>query len=630
MQRKNQSWKLLLPLKTFQGYMHGYQYSSIEFTLTGSELNPKQRAQLINWFSIQGIELDSKNNLSLYLNQAQDGFWSSTIELLLTCLNTLQQTANLGIYQSSKFSNITEHKAVITVPSWQRNFNVIIDLINWLVKVFSHYSNKDSDLNISPSLKEVTDKLQRNALKGSNRGKFIEAAFELKFPFIEMEYQAIQIGYGKQSIWLDGSFTSKTPVISSKLSKNKYITSSLLKRSGLPVAINKPVFNEQQALIAAKRIGFPLVIKPADLDGGIGITTNINNTKELIVAYKKASEYSQQILIEKHYQGRDYRITVLNGKSVWAVERIPGGVIGDGQHNIKELIDIQNQNPNRGNDGNPPLYPVYLDDEAIKQLHKQRLDTRFIPKNNQFIRLRSTANIASGGTPKVVFKEMHEDNKRLAERAAGVLRLDLAGVDLMIPDIKKSWLDTGAMICEVNAQPNIGQTTTAQLYPQILQTLVKSNGRIPIILILGNDPQLSHDLTDAYIDEGLNIGHFDGLCVYHNKNQITQSGVSCFIAGQSLLLNSEIDMIIYSGHSKELLKTGSPFPSYDLCVISTTEYSDKNEAYFSELLNVLIPACNGELIYTSTLPDINDEISIPKQKVEPSNLIHTIKQALSS
>ncbi len=78
----------------------------------------------------------------------------------------------------------------------------------------------------------MQNKLQEKALKGSNRGKFIEAALGLKISFIEMEQQILHIGYGKNAIWLDGFFTSKTPVISSKFSKHKLMMVNLLKKIG--------------------------------------------------------------------------------------------------------------------------------------------------------------------------------------------------------------------------------------------------------------------------------------------------------------------------------------------------------------------------------------------------------------
>ena len=40
--------------------------------------------------------------------------------------------------------------------------------------------------------------------------------------------------------------------------------------------------------------------------------------------------------------------------------------------------------------------------------------------------------------------------------AAQAVRLDLAGVDIILPDPKRSWFETGALVCEINAQPALG------------------------------------------------------------------------------------------------------------------------------------------------------------------------------
>ena len=51
--------------------------------------------------------------------------------------------------------------------------------------------------------------------------------------------------------------------------------------------------------------------------------------------------------VEKHMPGRDYRVTVLQGEVIWAIERVPGGIEGDGQTSVRGLIEQLNNDPRR-------------------------------------------------------------------------------------------------------------------------------------------------------------------------------------------------------------------------------------------------------------------------------------------
>ena len=76
---------------------------------------------------------------------------------------------------------------------------------------------------------------------------------------------------------------------------------------------------------------------------------------------------------------------------------------------------------------------------------------------------------------------MHADNLELAVRASAALMLDVAGVDLILADIGRSWTEQDALICEVNAQPQVDAKTMATI---LLQAMQGSDGRIPVWLIL--------------------------------------------------------------------------------------------------------------------------------------------------
>ena len=73
-----------------------------------------------------------------------------------------------------------------------------------------------------------------------------------------------------------------------------------------------------------------------------------------------------------------------------------------------------------------------LDAEADELLAEQGLQVDAVPEAGREVLLRRKANISAGGTHRLVDpSQVHPDNLLLAQRAAALLRLDLAGIDLI-------------------------------------------------------------------------------------------------------------------------------------------------------------------------------------------------------
>ena len=93
------------------------------------------------------------------------------------------------------------------------------------------------------------------------------------------------------------------------------------------------------------------------------------------------------------------------------------------------------------------------------------LDT-VLAAGEQFF-LRATANISTGGTAIDRTTEIHIANIEIARRAARVIGLDIAGVDVITPDISQSLRDVGGGIVEVNAGPHGGAVFTLVFLPAL-------------------------------------------------------------------------------------------------------------------------------------------------------------------
>ena len=310
------------------------------------------------------------------------------------------------------------------------------------------------------------------------------AAYELGMPLLEMHGTFLQVGYGACGVALSGSITEDTSSIGVHFAREKAKANALLARAGFPVADGGLVRDLPHALKRAEALGYPVVVKPADRDGGMAVSSDIRTPAEFEGAYARARAASPRVIVEKHIEGTDHRLLLYRDELLVALERTPGGVTGNGTDTILQLLDELNSDPKRGDGPKALLHRIVFDAEAKTMLRRQGLTLESVPEKGRFVPLRRAANHALGGMVRVV-ENIHPDNVDLARRAMKLLRLDIAGLDLILPDITRSWRETGGAICEVNAQPYIGEVIGRDYYQLILQKLVPNGGRIPLVLAIG-------------------------------------------------------------------------------------------------------------------------------------------------
>ena len=150
------------------------------------------------------------------------------------------------------------------------------------------------------------------AYKSSNSPHFLKAAYLNNVPTYELLGDSIQYGQGKRSRWLNSSFTQETSQLSTNFARNKHHSAHLMRRAGIPVPEHHLASNENSATLIANKLGYPVVIKPADADGGFGVTAELMSDDEIGQAFKLASKYSKKVLVEKHVYGKDYRLIAVS------------------------------------------------------------------------------------------------------------------------------------------------------------------------------------------------------------------------------------------------------------------------------------------------------------------------------
>lgn len=469
--------------------------------------------------------------------------------------------------------------------------------LNWVIRVMNQVVEGHSVTALLAELAEVTKTIRRRALQGMNSPVFLQAAQDAGIPWSCVENNVIQFGWGARARWLDSSFTDVTPCISARLVRNKQAAAHILKMAGIPVPAHALAADAEEAVKLAKQLGYPVVVKPADKDGGRGVSVGLKSAEAVRKAFVKAGALSRAVLVEKHFEGNDYRLQVFQGEVFWVSHRVPGGVTGDGIGTVIDLLAATNADPRRGDpDSNSHLKRIALDEEALELLLEQGLTPDAVPAGGRFVRLRGAANAASGGIPVPALEGAHPDNLALAVRAVRVLRLDLAGVDLLIPDIRRSWLETGAVICEVNAQPQLAPHLPAYL----LQRLVKGQGRIPVVMVLGDvaDEAWCEQLVTA-LSSGRCVGVATQAGVKIGQQTVIQEPCGNLRGGMALISDPQVEVAIISVVNDHMLITGLPVDRFDVLVLAgPPDMGDGPEVWerWQGFAQILQEMCSGPII----------------------------------
>ncbi|MCP4596127.1 acetate--CoA ligase family protein [Neptuniibacter sp.] len=464
------------------------------------------------------------------------------------------------------------------------------------------------------------------APKGMNSLRFLSAADQSGIPWRKVRGNVYQFGWGVNARWLDSSFTDNTPNISAGLVRRKDTAAQILDSSLIPVPKHYLVTSGEQAIKAAEQLGYPVVVKPANLDGGKGVEVGLKTSHSVRDAYTRVSELSNLILVEEYIEGNDYRIQVFENKVLWASHRMPGGVTGDGITTVAELLDITNADPLRGEPGsNALLKRIKLDDEAFALLEEQNLSVESVPEVGKFVRLRRASNVASGGMPVPVLDIAHQDNLELAVRAARVLRLDLAGIDLLVPDISRSWKETGGAICEVNAQP--------QLFPhlpaEILEKLLVNKGRIPVVVIVGQvtEEPWFRALREALDNDGRCVGLALPTSTWIKNQQISDAVLGGYRGGSALINDSTVELAVLVIDRDEIENKGLPVDKIDLLVIAGPEIDDSEEDDWarsrklcSSLCSISEEVCIDEK-YAHWIESLTEGSTVVRQPEEYTNKV---------
>ena len=316
----------------------------------------------------------------------------------------------------------------------------------------------------------------------------------------------VQLGHGRHQRRIHETVTSNTSGIATTFARDKLTTNRLLAQQNLPVARQARVSDEAMAVRIAAGFGYPVVVKPSAGKKGKGIAIGLNRASQVKAAFGAARRYGDSVIVEKHIAGDDHRMLVVDGELIAAARRVPGAVTGDGRRSIEELVAEVNRDPRRGVGFTKLLNRLKLDAQANAMLVERGYTRASVPPRGEVVQLRRTANISTGGTAVDVTDAVHPDNRKMAVRAAGVVGLDVVGVDFITPDISRSYLEVGGAICEVNSSPGLRPHLAVEGEPRDVVTPIIDMlfppgrpSRIPIAAITGSNGKTTTARMTAHI-----------------------------------------------------------------------------------------------------------------------------------
>ncbi|MFC3097478.1 ATP-binding protein [Alteraurantiacibacter palmitatis] len=591
------TWALRKNPRSALGYAYGSFYPTLLIELTGAEIpiaaRQKAEAGLLRLLPALAGHWPRRSVAS----EAAPAEAAHTIDWWLALVDAVQQGCGLPVFELARVLESAGESWRCAVPTMPRSIAPLAQVIGGLLRLIPSLIDGPLNMALQTEVARLYTALGTTGPHLSNVPRVMRAAHDLGIPFRELPGQFLQFGDGAKARWLDSTFTDATPYISTQLARDKMQSAAILRAAGLPVPLHQRVATSNEALAAAKAIGFPVVVKPIDQDGGKGVAAGLLTMEEVERAFAVAGALSKNVLVEKHIEGRDYRLTVLHDRVIWAVERVPGGVTGDGTSTVEQLIAAANADPRRGAGPHSALKKLLIDEEAATLLARQGLEAASVPEQGRFVRLRRNSNVATGGMPVAVFDKVHPDNAALAVRAARTLRLDIAGVDLLIPDIARSWREGGAAICEVNAQPQLGGTTSAAVYPAVLRELMGGgDGRVPVVILAGMEDggALAGRIAAALEARGLATGLHDAAGLRLREEWLTCEPVPLLAAGNILAMDRRTQAMVLSRLGPECLARGLPVQRFNLLVEGPQKLSDPE-------LAVIRPALTGARLAAADL-----------------------------
>ncbi|MGY8526737.1 N-acetylglutaminylglutamine synthetase [Paracidovorax citrulli] len=246
---------------------------------------------------------------------------------------------------------------------------------------------------------------------------------------IDAECGIFTLRFGGREIVCRESLSELTGAVAMTWCQDKALTLKRLTQVGLKVPEQQVAAGDTENAAFLARHG-SIVVKPANGEQGKGISVDVRTEDHMRSAIEAAHQEGGAVLLEQFCQGHDLRIVVIGYEVVAAALRKPAEVVGDGQSDLKTLIERHSARRSAATGGESR---IPMDAETERCLAAQGLDFDSVPEAGQRVPVRKTANLHTGGTLHDVTDQLHPVLREAAQTAAKALRIPVVGLDFLVP-----------------------------------------------------------------------------------------------------------------------------------------------------------------------------------------------------
>ncbi len=506
---------------------------------------------------------------------------------------------------------------------------------------------QDRPFDVAANVEHLRE-MAEHKLLGPSTGCIVEAATskERRIPAIRMlaNGNMVQLGYGVRSRRIWTAETDRTSAIAETISRDKDLARSLLQSCGVPVPEGQVVDDADEAWDAVDDVETPLIIRPAKGLHGRSVfagETPQPTRENVDAAYAAADATGCAVLVERHIEGSEHRLLMVDGKLVAATRSEIVSVIGDGRLTISELVAATQKD-----------LVLATNSEAIGEIAQQGFTPDTVPPLGREVVILSTGTHAHDITDNV-----HPATAEMAALAARVIGLDIAGVDVVCKDISRPLESQGGAIVDVNAGPGllmhikpasgeprpVGKAIVEHLFPN------GDSGRIPLVGVTGSygKTTVAAIIARLLTLSGKHTALTSSKGVFLDRRQTEKGDCANWTSAHRILMNRAIEAAVFENGSDTILSEGLAYDRCHIGVVTNVDiarhtgryYIDKPEHVFNVLrtqvdlvlpngaavLNArepmlveMAPLCDGEVIYFALdpqLPVISEHLSHGKRAV---------------
>jgi cyanophycin synthetase len=441
-------------------------------------------------------------------------------------------------------------------------------------KLITAALNHDS-FDLNAALEQLRE-LDEDVRLGPSTGSIVNAAIARNIPYRRLtDGSLVAFGWGSKQRKIQAAEMDGTSAIAEAIAQDKELTKKLLHAAGVPVPLGRSVSDPDDAWAAALEVGLPVVIKPKDGNQGKGVTVNITTREQLDAGFHAASEFRDDILVERFLPGNDFRLLVIGNKLIAAARRDPPQVVGDGKQTVRQLVEQVNKDPRRGSGHSTSLTKIRFDDIALASLAKQGFVADSVPPKGQRVILRNNANLSTGGAATDVTDDVHPEVAARAVAAAQMVGLDICGVDLVCDSVLKPIEEQNGGIVEVNAAPGLRMHLSPSfgkgraVGEAIIDAMFDEgeDGRIPIVAVTGTNGKTTTVRLIAHLlaASGLRTGMTNTDGVYVAGKQIDSGDCSGPRSARNVLSHPDVDAAVFETARGGVLREGL---AYDRCQVA--------------------------------------------------------------